>query len=63
MKKEYYIDYPQEKIEPGLNLYRCIFCKKESLHINGLLEKHDVNCSYRIEQEKQLIDRVQAGMC
>jgi hypothetical protein len=56
MKKEYYIDYPQEKIEPGLNLYRCIFCKKESLHINGLLEKHDVNCSYRIEQEKQLID-------
>ena len=56
MKKEYYIDYPQEKIEPGLNLYRCSICKKESLFINGLLDKHDANCSYRVEQEKQLVD-------
>ncbi len=26
--KKYYIDYPQEKTEPGLNLYRCAYCKK-----------------------------------
>ena len=31
-------------------------CKKESLYINGLLNKHDVDCRYRIEQEKQIVD-------
>jgi hypothetical protein len=56
MKKKYYIDYPQEKIEPGLNVYRCIYCKNKSLYINGLLNKHNVDCKYRIEQEKQIID-------
>jgi len=51
MKKKYYIDYPQEKIE-----HRCIYCKNKSLYINGLLNKHNVDCKYRIEQEKQIID-------
>jgi len=51
--KKYYIDYPQEKTEPGLNLYRCAYCKKEALYINGLLDKHDANCKYRIDQEEQ----------
>ncbi|MDC0422729.1 hypothetical protein OAL85_00415 [Methylophilaceae bacterium] len=54
MKKNFYIDYPQEKKDPAVNNYRCKFCKEESLKINGLLEKHKVNCDYRIEQEKLL---------
>jgi len=54
MKKNFYIDYPQEKKDPLVNNYRCKFCKKESLKINGLLSNHNVNCEYRIEKEKLL---------
>ena len=54
MKKKFYIDYPQEKKDPTVNIYRCKLCKEESLKINGLLEKHKDNCDYRIEQEKLL---------
>jgi hypothetical protein len=56
MKNKFYIDYPQEKIEQGVNIYRCSICKINSLEINGLLEKHDINCRYRTEHEKKLID-------
>ena len=53
-KVKFYIDYPQEKIDPSKNNYRCSYCKVSSLEINGLLEKHKNNCDYRIEQEKLL---------
>ena len=53
MKPKFYIDYPQEKIEQGVNVYRCSICKVNSLEINGLLSKHKVNCEYRINQEKR----------
>ncbi len=52
MKPKFYIDYPQEKIEPGVNSYRCSFCKINCLEINGLLYKHKVNCEYRLKHEK-----------
>ena len=52
MSKQPFIDYPQEKIHPDKNDYQCSICKISSLKINGLLENHDVNCSYRINQEK-----------
>ena len=51
-KEKFYIDYPQEKIEPGVNIYRCSICKISSLEINGLLYKHKVNCEYRLKYEK-----------
>ncbi len=38
-------------------MYIDVFIVKiESLYINGLLNKHNVDCKYRIEQEKQIID-------
>jgi len=52
MKNKFYIDYPQEKIEQGVNIYRCSICKINSLEINGILEKHKISCEYRINQEK-----------
>lgn len=51
-KQPFFIDYPQEKIHPDKNDYQCSICKISSLKINGLLENHDKNCSYRINQEK-----------
>jgi len=50
----FYIDYPQEKEDPKKNIYRCCYCKRDSLSINGLLDNHDLNCKYRIEKEKQI---------
>jgi len=52
MKTKYYIDYPQEKIEPNGTEYQCEICKVSSLKINGLIENHNVDCSYRIQKEK-----------
>jgi len=53
MKKNiFFIDYPQKKIDPLGTEYQCSICKISSLKINGLLDKHDVNCSYRINKEK-----------
>ena len=52
MKPKFYIDYPQEKIEPGVNIYRCSFCKISSLEINGLIHKHKVDCEYRLKHEE-----------
>jgi|TARA_B110000196_G_C20712579_1_gene460359 hypothetical protein len=54
MESKFYIDYPQEKIEEGSNVFRCSICKEKALIINGLLDNHKVSCSYRIDKEKSL---------
>jgi len=54
MEPKFYVDYPQEKIEQGINLYQCSICKESSLSINGLLENHTLDCSYRIDKENLL---------
>ena len=54
MESKFYIDYPQEKVEEGVNVYRCSICKEKALTINGLLHNHKVNCRYRIDKEKLL---------
>ena len=53
MDKKFYIDYPQEKIEEGSNIYRCSICKEKSLTINGLLGNHKPSCKYRIDIEEK----------
>ena len=52
MKKLFYIDYPQERIEEHAHRYRCAICKEETTKINGTLEGHLPSCSYRIGLEK-----------
>lgn len=52
-KPKFYIDYPQEKIDPSTNNYRCIYCKVSTLEINGLLNKHKVDCEYKISMESK----------
>jgi|TARA_B110000196_G_C21085140_1_gene634561 hypothetical protein len=54
MDPKFYIDYPQEKIEEGVNVYQCSICKERALVINGLLDNHKINCKYRINKEKLL---------
>ena len=54
MEPKFYIDYPQEKIKQGANLYQCSICKEKALTINGLLDNHKASCSYRIDKEKLL---------
>ena len=54
MEPRFYIDYPQERIEEGSNVYRCSICKEKALAINGLLENHKVSCIYRIDKKKLL---------
>ena len=54
METRFFIDYPQEKIEPNTNNYQCKFCKNSSLYINGLIENHKVDCEYRINKEQQI---------
>lgn len=53
MMLKFYIDYPQEKIEQGVNIYRCSICKERALVINGLLANHKPSCKYRIDEEKR----------
>jgi|TARA_B110000037_G_scaffold219055_1_gene283382 hypothetical protein len=54
MDSRFYIDYPQERIEEGSNVYRCSICKEKALTINGLLANHKDSCNYRMEKEKLL---------
>jgi len=54
MESKFYIDYPQEKIEEGSNVYRCSICKEKALVINGLLENHKISCKYRLNKENFL---------
>lgn len=49
---KFFIDYPQEKIEANGTEYQCAICKISSLKINGLIENHKADCSYRIQKEK-----------
>ena len=53
MDNKFYIDYPQEKIEGGGNVYRCSICKEKALKINGLLDNHKPSCKYRIDIEER----------
>jgi len=52
MKKNYYIDYPQEHVEGQAHTYRCIYCKVVTTKINGRLEGHLPSCEYRIKLEQ-----------
>jgi len=54
MDNKFYIDYPQEKIEGGGNVYRCSICKEKALKINGLLQNHKIGCTYRTNKENFL---------
>ena len=53
MQPKFFIDYPQERIEEGSNVYRCSICKETALTINGLLTNHKASCKYRIEKEER----------
>jgi len=57
MDSRFDIDYPQEKIEEGSNVFRCSICKEKALTINGILINHKDNCSYRIDKEKLLVGK------
>ena len=57
MESKFYIDYPQEKIEEGSNVYRCSICKEKALTINGLISNHKENCKYRLNKEKFLNEK------
>lgn len=52
--KEYYFDYPKERIGKGNPYYRCIYCKRSDPEINGKLEGHSKDCKWRLEREKEL---------
>ena len=52
MEPKFWIDYPQEHIEGEMYKYRCSYCKIETTAINGLIENHKKDCTFRIEQEK-----------
>ena len=54
MEPKFYINYPQERIKEGSNVYRCSICKEKALIINGLLGNHKPSCKYRIDKEKFL---------
>ena len=57
MEPKFFINYPQERIEEGSNVYRCSICKERALTINGILINHKDNCSYRIDKEKLLVGK------
>ena len=52
MNKKFYIDYPQERVAEGVNVYRCKFCKIHCLVINGQLANHADNCQFKLENTK-----------
>jgi hypothetical protein len=49
-KEAFDIGYPQENVEGDMHKYRCKFCKKLTTDINGLLENHADDCTYRLQQ-------------
>ena len=55
MEPKFWINYPQEHIEGEMYKYRCTYCKIETTAINGLIENHKEDCTFRIEQEKTSI--------
>ena len=52
MEPKFWINYPQEHIEGEMYKYRCTYCKIETTAINGLIENHKEDCTFRVEQEK-----------
>ena len=42
-----WIDYPQERIDGQMYKYRCRYCKIETTKINGKIDGHGVDCTYR----------------
>ncbi len=52
MKKSFYIDYPQAHMDGQAHRYCCAICLQETTKINGLLEGHLPDCSYRLALEK-----------
>ena len=53
MKKQFYIDYPQEHVEGLAHTYRCAYCKVITTTINGQLEGHLPSCQYRKRLENK----------
>lgn len=47
------IEYPQENLEGEMYKYRCKYCKKLTTDINGLLENHAPDCTYRLQRAAQ----------
>jgi DNA-directed RNA polymerase subunit RPC12/RpoP len=47
------IGYPQENLEGQMYQYRCRYCKKLTTDINGRVENHAPDCTYRLQREAQ----------
>lgn len=50
----YYSDYEKEPIGEPNPYYRCIYCKRSDPEINGRLEGHSDDCTYRILKESEI---------
>jgi hypothetical protein len=57
MKKDYYIDYPQEHVEGQAHTYRCAYCKVVTTKVNGSLQGHLPSCDYRLKLERAGFER------
>jgi hypothetical protein len=51
-REKFFIDYPQVRYPNELYKYKCAHCGINTLVIEGRLENHTKDCTYRIEQEK-----------
>lgn len=59
MIRTYYIDYPQEHLEGQAHTYRCVYCKVVTTKINGSLQGHLPDCTYRLKLEHDGFERNQ----
>jgi len=51
---KYYINYPQiPDVKP--NTFKCKFCGRDTVSINGKLENHKSDCLYRSKMESDLM--------
>ena len=48
------IGYPQENVEGEMYKYRCQHCKRLTTEINGRLDGHAIDCTYRRLEGGQL---------
>ena len=48
------IEYPQENVEGEMYKYRCRYCKRLTTEINGRLDGHALDCTYRVEGSQAL---------
>jgi hypothetical protein len=44
------IGYPQENLEGEMYKYRCKYCKRLTTDINGIVENHAPDCTYRLQR-------------